>query len=40
MVDALILATAGIALVVMGAGVLYRTTAVLHYRIRHDGKSL
>jgi hypothetical protein len=40
MIDALILAVAGVALVLVGAGVLYRTSAVLHYRIRHDGKSL
>jgi hypothetical protein len=40
MTDALIFAVAGIALVLIGAGVLYQTSAVLHYRIRHDGKSL
>jgi hypothetical protein len=38
--DALIFAVAGLALILIGAGVLYQTSAVLHYRIRHDGKSL
>jgi hypothetical protein len=40
MMDALILAVAGLALVSVGADVLYRTSAVWHFRIRHDGKSL
>jgi hypothetical protein len=40
MMDVLIPALVGLAVVLTGAGVLYRTSAVLHYRICHDGKSL